>query len=441
MPRGASISARHVAVVTAEILLAVALASVLVAALDSVAAIAGLGVVYLLAVLTIAVRRGRVAALAAAVLSVLAFNYFFLPPIHRLTITDSENFAALSVFLVAAVVTGSIADLARARAAEADQRRREADLAADLARILLSGPSVEEALAPAGERIAAALDLPWAVVREDGTVQVPDEADRAAVERVTPAVQTLVAAARERDHARAEAVETQALRRSDELKTALLRTVSHDLRSPLTAIMTAADAMSADGLSAEEREELTGAITAEARRLSSLVEKLLDLSRLQAGVGEPRRDWCSVEEILHAAVDDLGVAPERFRFAIDPDLPLVRADAAQLERAFANILENAARYSAGEAVSVRARAVGARVMVRIVDRGPGIPAAEIARIFEPFHRPAADRSAHTGSGLGLAIARGFVEANGGNVWAESLPGQGATFVVALPLEVAAAVAP
>ena len=146
MPREGRVSARHTAGVAAEILLAVAIASVLVAALDTVAAIAGLGVVYLLAVLTLAIRRGRVPALAAAVLSVLVFNYFFLPPTDRLTITDGENVAALAVFLVAAVVTSSVADLARARAAEAEQRRREADLAAELARILLAAAGVEQAL-------------------------------------------------------------------------------------------------------------------------------------------------------------------------------------------------------------------------------------------------------------------------------------------------------
>jgi two-component system sensor histidine kinase KdpD len=165
------------------------------------------------------------------------------------------------------------------------------------------------------------------------------------------------------------------------------------------------------------------------------VEKLLDLSRLQAGVAEPRRDWTSIEEIIRAVVDDLALGSDRFRLSIDADLPLVRADAAQLERAFANLLENAARYSREHPVSVRARAVGPRLLVRIVDRGPGIPPAEIGRIFEPFYRPASDRSAHPGAGLGLAIVRGLVEANGGRVWAESLPGQGATFVVELPLDV------
>ena len=131
--------------------------------------------------------------------------------------------------------------------------------------------------------------------------------------------------------------------------------------------------------------------------------------------------------------------PAGFSIGIDPDLPLVRADAVQLERAFANLLENAARYGGDHPVAVRARVVGHRMLIRIVDRGPGIPGRELERIFEPFYRGAErDGDGHVGSGLGLAVARGFVEANGGRVWAESLPGQGATFVVELPLEEVAA---
>jgi two-component system sensor histidine kinase KdpD len=128
--------------------------------------------------------------------------------------------------------------------------------------------------------------------------------------------------------------------------------------------------------------------------------------------------------------------------AIDPDLPLIRADAAQLERAFANLLENAARHGGEHPVTVRARAVGPRLLVRVVDRGPGIRAPERERIFEPFYRSDDNpHDGHTGSGLGLAVVRGFVEANGGRVWAESLPGQGATFVVELPLAEAATASP
>jgi two-component system, OmpR family, sensor histidine kinase KdpD len=179
-------------------------------------------------------------------------------------------------------------------------------------------------------------------------------------------------------------------------------------------------------------------IGGEAERLARLVDNLLDLSRLEAHAAEPRVEWCSVEEVVLAAVDDTGLPKDTFALSLDADLPLIRADAAQLERAFANLLENSARYSGGHPVSVRARAVGARILVRVVDRGPGVSAAEKARIFEPFYRAQAPDNGHRGSGLGLAIVRGFVEANGGHVWVESLPGQGTTFVVELPLEPVAA---
>jgi two-component system sensor histidine kinase KdpD len=187
-------------------------------------------------------------------------------------------------------------------------------------------------------------------------------------------------------------------------------------------------------------------ILQEEARLSRLVDNLLDLSRLEAGVAEPRRDWVSLEEVVYSAIDELGGRPDEFTLALDRELPLVRADAAQLERAFVNVLENARRHSGGHAVSVRARAVDPlgsavqaarrRLIVRVVDRGPGIPPAQLERVFEPFYRAGSQRDGHRGSGLGLAIARGFVEANGGRIYVESLPGQGATFVVELPLDAA-----
>jgi two-component system sensor histidine kinase KdpD len=235
-------------------------------------------------------------------------------------------------------------------------------------------------------------------------------------------------------------VETAALRQADVIKTALLRAVSHDLRSPLTAIGAAGEAVGLAGISAAEREELAAVIVGETRRLSRLVENLLDLSKLEAGAAQPRREWMSVEEVLAAAVEDLRPGPDEFHLSIDRDLPPVRADAAQLERAFVNVLENARRYSGGHPVSVRARAVrtmtgvGDRLIVRIVDRGPGIPPAQVERVFSPFYRAGTASSGHRGSGLGLAIALGFTQASGGTLHVESLPGQGATFVFELPLE-------
>jgi two-component system sensor histidine kinase KdpD len=391
--------------------LAVAAITALIFPLKQVSSPESNGVLYLLAVLLVSAVWGLRLGLFTSLLSAAAFNFFHLPPVHRFTIADSGQWVALLTFLVAAVVASGVAELARSRALQAEQRRREAELAARLARILLGGASVEAALPEA----AAELGLAPNAIEPAGAA----------------ALEALLDVARERERLQSEVVETRALRRSDELKTALLRTISHDLRTPLTAILTAGSALVEGELSRADREELGRAIVEEAERLTALVEKLLDLSRLQAGAAEPRPDWVSIEEILREAASALDPAGERFALALDANLPLIRADGAQLERAFANLLENAARYSGAERVSVRARVVGERLMVRVVDRGPGIPPPELTRIFEAFYR--GPGGTHTGSGLGLAIVKGFVEANGGRVWAESLPGQGTSFVVALPL--------
>ena len=206
-----------------------------------------------------------------------------------------------------------------------------------------------------------------------------------------PALEAILGAALERDALLREVVETSALRRSDDLKTALLRAVSHDLRSPLTAILTAVGALGSPSVSDDERDELVGDIGGEAERLSRLVDNLLDLSRLEARAAEPRVEWCSIEEVIVAAVDDVALPAGTFALALDRDLPLIRADAAQLERAFANLLENAARYSGGHPVSVRARAVGARVLVRVVDRGPGVPPPSGAHLRALLPRAGTDR--------------------------------------------------
>jgi two-component system, OmpR family, sensor histidine kinase KdpD len=462
------VSSRASRVVGAEapsVIAGVAVAAVSVAAITAlifplrqISPASSNGVVYLLAVLLVSTIWGLWLGVVTSVASAAAFNFFHLPPTGRFTIADSQHWVALGMFLVAAVVASAVAELARSRASEAEQRRREADLAAELARMLLGGASVDATLDDASRRLAEALGLASAAI-ELGSVS-PSESDLAFElrrgaepigalvvagdvsprmrerlgERVVPALEALLAAALERDRLQAEVVETRALRRSDELKTALLRTVSHDLRTPLTAILTAGAALVEGEISRADREELGRAIVEESERLTALVEKLLDLSRLQAGAAEPRPQWCSVDEILREAAEALDPGGSRFALSLDANLPLIRADAAQLERAFANLLENAARYSGRERVSVRARVVGERLMVRVVDRGPGIPRTELTRIFEAFYRAPGQRLGHTGSGLGLAIVKGFIEANGGRVWAESLPGQGTSFVVALPIE-------
>jgi len=443
---------------------AVALTTVVVYPLKRVAADISLSVVYLLAVLFVATYWGAALGISTAFLGALAFNFFHLPPTGRLTVADSENWVALVVFLVAAIVASGLATAARSRALEADQRRREADLAAEMSRTLLRGRDLRRALPVAAERLATALDLPSAAIElapiaaderrlvfplREGAAQIAtlvlpagiDEVTLGRVqERVVPALEALLAAALERDALLNDVVETRALRRSDVLKTALLRAVSHDLRSPLTAILAAAEPLAGEHLEDADRRELAAGVSLEAQRLARLIDQLLDLSRLEAHAVQARPDWCSVEEVLRAAVDDVAT-PARFSLVLDPELPLVQADAAQLERAFANLLENSARHAGGHPVSVRARPVGTRILVRIVDRGPGIPPTQLERVFEPFYRSGNDRTGHRGSGLGLAIARGFLEVNGARVWAESLPSQGTSFVVELPLEPTPAAAP
>jgi two-component system, OmpR family, sensor histidine kinase KdpD len=441
--------------------LAVAATTALIYPLKEIVPAVSTGVVYLLAVLLVATWFGLWVGLGTAVASAAAFNWFHIPPTGRFTINEPQNWVALLVFLVSAAIVSTLAELARARAREAELRRREADLAAELARLLLGGSDVASALPLAAGRLAAALDLDGAAIELDDGAAEPAEdalgiplhagdgrriatlrltrAPRDSVrsrltERVVPGLEAILGVALDREAMQQDAVETRALRRSDEIKTSLLRAVSHDLRSPLTAIATAGEALASPNLTGAEREELAAAVGGEANRLSRLVDKLLDLSRLQGGQADPRPEWCSVDEVLRVAIDETP-HPAGFNIGIDPDLPLVRADAVQLERAFANLLENAARYGGDHPVAVRARVVGHRMLVRIVDRGPGIPGRELKRIFEPFYRGAGQAGdGHVGSGLGLAVVRGFVEANGGRVWAESLPGQGTTFVVELPVE-------
>jgi two-component system, OmpR family, sensor histidine kinase KdpD len=219
---------------------------------------------------------------------------------------------------------------------------------------------------------------------------------------------------------------------------ALLRSVSHDLRSPLTAITAAAGGLESGTLSEEARAELTSVVISESARLSRLVDDLLDLTRLEAGSVVPRQDWCSVDEVVRVAADSVPAPPGGFAIDLDADLPLLNADAAQLERALANVFDNSSRYAGAEPVTVRAHSAGRSLVLRVTDRGPGVPKAELERIFEPFHR-AGDGSG-AGSGLGLAIARGFIEANGGRLRAESLPGQGTSFVFQLPVPEGAPVA-
>ena len=436
---------------------AVALTTLLLYPLRDVAPTVSLGVVYLLGVMLVASIWGAWLGAITALASAAAFNFFHIPATGRFTIDHAENWVALAVFFVAAVFAAELAQRARQRAEEAEQRRAEADLAAELARLLLRGGSVDDSLPTVAERVRRALDLAGAEIelgsveagrgrlafalvdgaRQLGTLLVPADTPESTLrrleKRVVPALEALLGAAVEREELLGDRVEAAALRRTDVLKTALLRSVSHDLRSPLTAIRAAAEPLRDESVDRAGRVELAAVVLEESVRLSRLIENLLDLSRLEAGAAEPRRAPCDVAEVIDAAVDELRLPPSAFRIQLADDVPDVRADPAQLQRAFANLFENAHRHSEGHPVMVRASGLHNRVLVRVVDRGPGISEAERERVFEPFVRSSDLGVDHRGSGLGLAIVRGFVESNGGRVWAESSPGQGTSFVLEFPL--------
>ncbi|HEY6963400.1 MAG TPA: DUF4118 domain-containing protein [Gaiellaceae bacterium] len=350
-------------------LAAVGVATALVYALKPIAPVLSLGVVYTLAVLAAAVLFGLAYAIGTALVSMVAFNFLFLPPVHTLTLTDARNWTALGVYLVTAVVASELATSARRRALEAEQREREAALLADAAASVLR----EEPLAEIRTRAAAI--------------------DSTAHARFEAGVDALLEIAEQRRAA-------EEVRRSDAIKTVILQTVSHDFRTPIATIRTAVDGLREPGLalSDEDRADLLESISAEVARLSKLVEKVLDLSRLESGAAAPRPALWEVEELVAQSVSD--VADAR-RLVVDApaELPPVRVDAVQMQRVVANLLENALKFSSGE-VEVTARAADGEVTIDVLDRGPG-----------PDDAPSTQR----GLGLGLAIANGFAAVNGATV--------------------------
>jgi K+-sensing histidine kinase KdpD len=308
-------------------LVAVALVTGLIYALEPIAPVLSLGVLYLFAVLPVAAVWGLAYAIPVSVLSMLTFNFLFLPPTHTFRLADSENWVALAVYLVTALAVSELA----------------------------------------------------------------------------------------------------AFRRSDAVKTTVLHSVSHDLRSPITAIMTATDVLedSGESLSPEERAELHASIRLQIRRLDRSVGNLLNLSRLEAGAAVPARELWPIDGLIAQALEAVGPENHRIDVVLPDDSPPISVDAGQIEHALVNLLENALKFSSPtDPVEMRAELARNEVIVRISDHGPGIRPHELRLIFEPFHG--------SGTGLGLAIARGFIELNGGRISVESAPRGGTTFAVAFP---------
>ncbi|MEU6271803.1 sensor histidine kinase KdpD [Streptomyces populi] len=406
-----------------------------------------------------ALLGGLLPALASAAFGSLLLNYFYTPPLHRLTVADPENIVAIVVFVGVALSVASVVDLAARRTHQAARLRAESEILSFLAGSVLRGETSLEALLERvretfGMESVALLERagdvdPWtcagsagptpATRPEDADVDMPvgDHMALALSGRVLPASDRRVLAAfaaqavvvLDRQRLQHEADQAKELAEGNRIRTALLAAVSHDLRTPLAGIKAAVSSLRSDDVawSEEDSAELLEGIEDGADRLDHLVGNLLDMSRLQTGTVAPLIREIDLDEVVPMA---LGGVPEgSVDLEIPESLPMVAVDAGLLERAVANLVENAVKYSPfGERVLVAASAIADRVEVRVVDRGPGVPDDAKDRIFAPFQRYG-DAPRGTGVGLGLAVARGFAEAMGGTLNAEDTPGGGLTMVL------------
>lgn len=437
------------------------LLSLLLTALNDTLGLANDVLLFLFATVMAALLGGLLPALASAAVGSILLNYYFTPPVHTLTVYDPKNIVAIVIFFAVAVAVASVVDLAARRTHQAARLRAESEILSFLAGSVLRGETSLDALLQRvretfGMESVALLERtsdvdPWttagsvgprSVVRpEDADVDMPvgDHMALALSGRVLPAEDRRVLAAfaaqaavvLDRKRLVGEAEEARRLAEGNRIRTALLAAVSHDLRTPLAAIKAAVSSLRSDDVawSEEDEAELLAGIEDGADRLDHLVGNLLDMSRLQTGTVTPLMRVTDLDEVVPMAL--VSVPVESVELDIPETLPMVTVDRGLLERAVANIVENAVKYSPeATAVAVSASALGDRVEVRVVDRGPGVPDDEKERIFEPFQRYG-DAPRGAGVGLGLAVARGFVEAMGGTLSAEDTPGGGMTMVLTL----------
>jgi two-component system, OmpR family, sensor histidine kinase KdpD len=430
----------------AGVVACVALVTAAIFGLREVAPVLGLGSLYLLAVLPAAILWGRLYAVLAAVLGMLAFNFLFLPPVHTFQLEDRGLWVALGVYVATALVVSDLAASARRRAAEAERREREEALLAEAAIALLQGDPLDVQLERLRPGVAVALGVSGAEIelgehpapgtlplvagrRTVGAVHVFAGEPASGSDRFLAALASLVAVAADREELERAALDAERLRLSDAVKTTILRSVSHDLRSPLTAIRVAAESLEFQELQLDpaDRRRQLDTVLSETMRLDRMVENLLDISRLEAGVLVPERRIVTLDEIVEAAVEQAdGISVEAL-----PEPVAIAADPVQVERALANLVENALRYGDGTVV-IRVRTAGGEALIDVEDSGPGVARSDAQRIFEPFEAVAGP-GGRRGSGLGLAIARGFAEANGGRLVLESPPRGGARFTLVFPL--------
>jgi len=466
----------------------------------------GIPLVFLTAALVAGATQGLYPSLLASVLAALAYNFFFLPPVYSFTIADPENVVALGFFTLAAVLASRLAAGLRAQALAAAGRARTTEQLYTFSRKLAGIGELDDLLwatayqlaamlkcnvvllLPEGEQIVVRAGYPpedsldpadlaaaawcWAhnqpagrgadtlpgarrlflpmrtgrgkvgVIGLDGAgtgpLLTPDQ------QRLLDALADQAAVSVERVQLAAESDSNRLLAETERLRSAIITSISHDLRTPLAAILGAASSLEAYDatLDAAGRADLAVTIREEAERLNRFVANLLDMTRLESGALTLRREPADVGEVIGSAIARAArVLPaDRIRLELAPGLPALRIDVVLFEQALFNLLDNAARHAGPNgAVEIRAWRDGNEVRIQVLDDGPGIPAAELERVFEKFYRAGGsnDRadSRSAGTGLGLAVCRGFVEAMGGRIGAANRSGRhGAVFTITMPAE-------
>ncbi len=419
---------------------------------------------YLTAVVLVALTGGFAPAVLTAIVGSLLLNYYFTPPIHQFTIAEANNALAIGVFIAVAILVSSVVDLAARRTKQAARANAESELLTTTAGSVLRG---QQGLSALLDRVREAFGMdsvtllecpgrmgPWTVIASRGEPPVtrPDEADvevpvtdslslalrgrplPATDRRVLGAFASYAAVALDQQQLAAEAQAARPIAAADRMRTALLAAVSHDLRTPLASAKAAVTSLRSPDVNwaAEDHDELLATADESLDRLAHLVDNLLDMSRLQAGALSLFPRPAGLEEIVSSALDNLDPAARGVTVDIPESLPEINVDPAILERVIVNLTENALRYSpAGQPPLLTASSLGDRVELRVVDRGPGIPEKDRDRMFVPFQR-LGDTDNTTGVGLGLALARGLTEAMGGELTADDTPGGGLTMTVSLP---------
>jgi two-component system sensor histidine kinase KdpD len=420
---------------------------------------------YQLLVVVVSLIGGIWPAVFAAVLSGLTLDFLFIDPLYTVTIDDPDHALSLVLYVIIAILVSVVVDQAARRARAARRAAAESELLATVAGSVLRGESAvpalvsraREAFGLAGVRLVASdgsvLATDGEPLRDGRRVELPVGDGRARLElhgrdldaterRLLDVVVAQLAAALERTDLAETAAEAGVLAETDQVRSALLSAVSHDLRRPLAAAVAALGGLRAAGdhLSADDRRELLETADESLATLSVLVTDLLDVSRVQAGVLAISLAPVDPADVVLAALDELDLGPDDVELSLDPDLPPLRADPVLLQRVVVNVLSNAVRFTPpGGRARVATSRLGGVAEIRVIDHGPGVAPERRDDMFAPFQR-LGDTDNTVGLGLGLALSRGFAEGMGGTLTPEDTPGGGLTMVIALPVENGDAVA-